>query len=46
MRGKAPAVLQERYQTGDHTVMRQMNLSAILHHLRENAPISALLWPT
>ncbi len=26
--------------TGDHTVMRQMNLSAILHHLRENAPIS------
>jgi glucokinase-like ROK family protein len=40
MRGKMPAVLQERYQTGDHTVMRQMNLSAILHHLRENAPIS------
>jgi glucokinase-like ROK family protein len=40
MHGKAPAVLQERYQTGDHTVMRQMNLSAILHHLRENAPIS------
>ena len=40
MRGKMPAVLQERYQTGDHTVMRQMNLSAILHHLRENAPVS------
>jgi len=40
MQGKMPAVLQERYQTGDHTVMRQMNLSAILHHLRENAPIS------
>jgi len=40
MHGKTPAVPQERYQTGDHTVMRQMNLSAILHHLRENAPIS------
>jgi len=40
MHGRVPAVPQERYQTGDHTVMRQMNLSAILHHLRESAPIS------
>jgi glucokinase-like ROK family protein len=32
--------LQSRYQTGDQTLIRQINLSAILHHLRENAPIS------
>jgi glucokinase-like ROK family protein len=31
---------QSRYRTGDHTLIRQINLSAILSHLRENAPIS------
>lgn len=31
---------QSRYQTGDQALVRQINLSAIMHHLRENAPIS------
>jgi len=31
---------QYRYQTGDQTLIRQMNLSVIMRHLRENAPIS------
>ncbi len=31
---------QNRYQTGDQALVRQINLSAILHHLREHAPIS------
>jgi glucokinase-like ROK family protein len=29
-----------RYRTGDQTLVREMNLSVILHHLRANAPIS------
>lgn len=31
---------RNRYRTGDHALIRQINLSAILFHLRENAPIS------
>jgi glucokinase-like ROK family protein len=31
---------RNRYRTGDHALIRQINLSAILYHLRENAPIS------
>lgn len=31
---------QYRYQTGDQTLVRQMNLSVIMRHLRENAPMS------
>ncbi len=31
---------RNRYQTGDQSFVRQMNLSAILRHLREQAPIS------
>src|SRR5512139_2803406 len=31
---------QSRYRTGDQALVRQMNLSVILHHLRENAPVS------
>jgi len=31
---------QTRYRTGDQALVRQINLSVILHHLRENAPIS------
>jgi len=31
---------QDRYRTGDQTLVREINLSLILHHLRENAPIS------
>jgi glucokinase-like ROK family protein len=31
---------QSRYRTGDQALVRQINLSVILHHLRENAPIS------
>lgn len=31
---------QTRYRTGDQALVRQINLSLILHHLRENAPIS------
>lgn len=29
-----------RYQTGDQALVRQINLSVILNHLRENAPVS------
>ena len=29
-----------RYSTGDHELVRQMNLSAIMHHLRENPSTS------
>ena len=29
-----------RYRTGDQALVRQINLSVIMHHLRENAPIS------
>ncbi len=31
---------QDRYQTGDQALVRQINLSLILHHLRVNAPVS------
>lgn len=31
---------RSRFQTGDHTLVRQMNLSVILHHLLERAPVS------
>jgi glucokinase-like ROK family protein len=31
---------QGRYRTGDQYLVRQINLSAILHHLRESAPMS------
>jgi glucokinase-like ROK family protein len=31
---------RNRYRTGDHALIRQINLSAILYHLRENAPSS------
>jgi glucokinase-like ROK family protein len=31
---------EHRYQTGDQALVRQINLSVILNHLRENAPIS------
>lgn len=31
---------QRRYPTGDQALIRQINLSVILRHLRENAPIS------
>jgi glucokinase-like ROK family protein len=31
---------RNRYRTGDHALIRQINLSAILFHLRESAPIS------
>jgi glucokinase-like ROK family protein len=29
-----------RYRTGNQALMREMNLSVIMHHLREHAPIS------
>lgn len=29
-----------RYRTGDQSLVRQINLSVIMHHLRENAPTS------
>jgi glucokinase-like ROK family protein len=31
---------QYRFRTGDQTLVRQINLAVIMHHLRENAPIS------
>jgi glucokinase-like ROK family protein len=31
---------QSRYRTGDHALVRQMNLSVILNHLLERAPVS------
>lgn len=31
---------QNRYQTGDQALVRQLNRSVIMHHLRESAPIS------
>ena len=31
---------QYRFRTGDQALVRQINLSVIMHHLRENAPIS------
>lgn len=31
---------QNSFRTGDHTLVREINLSAIMHHLRENAPVS------
>jgi glucokinase-like ROK family protein len=31
---------QGRYRTGDQALVRQMNLSVIMHHLRENGPVS------
>lgn len=30
----------QRYRSGDQALLRQINLSAIMHHLRESAPIS------
>jgi glucokinase-like ROK family protein len=33
-------VSQGRYRTGDQALVRQINLSLILYHLRENAPVS------
>jgi glucokinase-like ROK family protein len=31
---------QYRFRTGDQALVRQINLAVIMHHLRENAPIS------
>jgi glucokinase-like ROK family protein len=31
---------QRRYRTGDQALVRQMNLSVIMNHLRENGPVS------
>jgi glucokinase-like ROK family protein len=31
---------QYRFRTGDQTLVRQINLTVVMHHLRENAPIS------
>jgi glucokinase-like ROK family protein len=31
---------KSRHRTGDHALIRQINLSAILYHLQESAPIS------
>jgi glucokinase-like ROK family protein len=31
---------QNSFRTGDHSLVREINLSAIMHHLRENAPVS------
>jgi len=31
---------EDRYRTGDQALVRQINLSVIMHRLRENAPIS------
>lgn len=31
---------QTRYRTGNQALVREINLSAIMHHLREHAPIS------
>jgi glucokinase-like ROK family protein len=31
---------QSRYRTGDQALVRQMNLSVIMHHLREEGPVS------
>jgi DNA-binding IclR family transcriptional regulator len=31
---------QGRYRTGDQALVRQMNLSVIMHHLRENGSLS------
>jgi glucokinase-like ROK family protein len=31
---------QSRYRTGDQALVRQMNLSVIMHHLREHGPVS------
>jgi predicted NBD/HSP70 family sugar kinase len=31
---------QSRYRTGDQALVRQMNLSVIMHRLRENGPVS------
>jgi glucokinase-like ROK family protein len=31
---------QYRFRTGDQTLVRQINLAVIMHHLRENAPVS------
>ena len=31
---------QYRFRTGDQALVRQINLTVIMHHLRENAPIS------
>jgi glucokinase-like ROK family protein len=37
---KAGMPQQSRYRTGDQALVRQMNLSVIMHHLRENEPLS------
>jgi glucokinase-like ROK family protein len=31
---------QYRFRTGDQALVRQINLAVIMHHLRENAPVS------
>ncbi|MFN2176905.1 MAG: ROK family protein [Anaerolineales bacterium] len=31
---------EDRYRTGDQALVRQINLSVIMHRLRENAPVS------
>ncbi len=31
---------QYRFRTGDQALVRQINLAVVMHHLRENAPIS------
>jgi glucokinase-like ROK family protein len=37
---KAGMPQQGRYRTGDQALVRQMNLSVIMHHLRENGAVS------
>lgn len=36
----SPMLRQSRYRTADHELVRQMNLSAIMHHLREHPSTS------
>ena len=31
---------QYKFRTGDQALVRQINLAVIMHHLRENAPVS------
>lgn len=40
MAGQQSRPGQYRFRTGDQALVRQINLSVIMHHLRENAPIS------
>jgi glucokinase-like ROK family protein len=40
MAGQNRSGHQYRFRTGDQALVRQINLSVIMHHLRENAPVS------